>query len=199
MDLMAGRVVRANSDISEEEVAVFVEKVASLIPEDYKEKDELRRGLDTLQSGYKMSLLNDQHFRGLQNKLKDIMKDSLVQNSELDKITFSLDQAVLRYLPSRLMVPYAAAIGGRMSCLAGLGTYLWVGSENGLYRHSAMTWARYTTEHGLPSDTILDLDRQEAHLLIGTSAGVAEYSKGTFKSFGDLPKAPATFAFSGMV
>ncbi len=197
MDMMARRVVRANSGVSNEEMASFVDMVAANIPEDYKEKDELRRGLDTLQSGYNMCLLNDQRFRGLQKKLKDMMKDSLVENSELDKITFSLEQAVLRFLPSRLMVPYAAAIGGRMLTLSSTGTYLWVGTDYGLYRRSAMTWARYTTEHGLPSDTILDLDSKEEHLLIGTGTGVAEYSKGTFKSFDNLPHAPATAVSHG--
>jgi hypothetical protein len=189
---MAEKIVSANSNTSPEDVDLFIETVRANVPEDYKEMDDLEQGLDTLKTGYEMCLLNTDRFRSLQGKLRDGMKDSLLTSEELDKITFSLHEAVLRFLPSRLIVPHAAAIGGNMYCLGSTGSYLWVGTDDGLYRRSMMTWARYTVDHNLPSDTILSLDDEEEHLLIGTSAGVAEYYHGSFKDFSDLPKSPAT-------
>jgi len=190
---MSRKVVGANCAVTAEEVKSFVETTGENIPEGYKEADELRRGLDSLQSGFEMCLLNVDIFRSLQNKLRDALKeDSVVTTEEMDRITFSLDQATARYLPGRLMVPFETAISGKMTCVGNTGSYLWVGTDNGLYRYSAMSWARYTTDHKLPSNEILDLDNNEERLMIGTSQGLCEYYHGSFNNFPDLPKSPTT-------
>lgn len=190
LEFMSEQVVSANCDVTPGEVETFAETIRANTPEDYHERDELERGLDTLAAGYKYCLLNTERFKNLQDKLKKGLEDSLFTDEELDKITYSLEQAVLRFLPSQLMVPYASAIFGKMICLATTGNYLWVGTDNGLYRHSVVSWARYSTEHGLPSDTILTMDDKEEHLLIGTAGGMGEYYHGAFNIFTDLPFEP---------
>ena len=192
LEAAAKRVVAANFSVSETEIQAFADTIRAHIPEGYKEADELQRGLDTLQSGFAGALLNANQFNSLRGKLSDGLKDGVLTAEELDRITYSLDQTVMRYLPSRLLVPYTAGFAARMTCLAATGDYLWVGSEDGLYRLSGVSWARYSVANGLPSDTILSLGGRENWLLIGTGLGVAEYSQGNFKTFADLPKAPAT-------
>lgn len=192
LEMIGQKVVAANFDVTQEEIDGFVEGVRANIPEAYPDIDILEQGLDTLQAGYQLCLLNPERFRSVRDKLKEAMKDSVMTAYDLDKITFSLDQTVNRFLPGQLVVPHAATIVGNMECLSKTGTYLWVGTDNGLYRRSGISWARYTPEHGLPSDTIRALDDRDDHLLIGTSMGMAEYFHGSFSRFPELPKEPAT-------
>ncbi len=201
LKVMARRVVDANCDVTEEQVDAFIAQTRAHIPQDYAEMEELERGLDTLKSGYEACLLNPARFKSLQNKLKDGLKDSVFTSEELDKITFSLEQTILRFLPSQLTVPFGAPIVGHMTCLEATGSYLWVGTDNGLYRNSGPSWARYTTPDGLPADSILTLDEEKEHLMIGTVAGIGEYYHGAFNKFSDLPSGPVnaiSFAQSGI-
>lgn len=186
---MAKKVVAANCPVPPEQIDEFIEKVRGAVPADYADMDELDRGLDTLKAGYGMCLLNTQRFRNLQSKLADGLKDSVMTAEEMDKITFSLEPAVLRFLPSRLMVPYSAGIEADLTCLGSTGQYLWVGTDDGVYRRSGAMWARYSVDNGLPSDTVLAMAQSGDYLLIGTSQGIAMYHQGSFTTFPELPAA----------
>lgn len=192
LELMAKKVVAANCPVSPEEIDAFIQNIRKSIPADYADMADLDRGLDTLKAGYGMCLLNAERFRDLQSKLKDGLKDGTLTKEEADRITFSLDRAVLRFLPSRLMVPYSAGIDANLLCLGSTGRYLWVGTDDGVYRRSGAIWARYSLDNGLPSDTILSMDQTGDYLMIGTSLGPVMYYQGGFTPFPELPAAPVT-------
>ncbi len=192
LQLMAKKVVAANCPVPPEQIDQLIQDVRKAVPADYAEMNDLNRGLDTLKAGYGMCLMNTERFRDLQNKLADGLKDSVLTAEETDKITFSLDRAVLRFLPSRLMVPYSAGIDADMICLGSTGRYLWVGTNDGVYRRSGALWARYSRDNGLPSDTILSMDQTGEYLMIGTSQGPVMYYQGSFTAFPELSAAPVT-------
>lgn len=189
---MADLVVRANYGITRSEVETFAERVRANVPDGYADADDLKQGLERLITGYDECRMSTENFRTLQNKLRDGLKDSVMTSQEVDKITFSLDQAVLRFLPSRLVVPYSAGIRGSLTCLAGTGMYLWVGTDDGLYRLAGQSLARFSAGNDLPSDTILTMAVTGEHLMIGTSQGVVEYFHGGFTPFPNAPRAPVT-------
>ncbi len=190
--LMADQVVEANCPVSAAEVKAFTDSVRAVVPEDYGEMEDLNRGLDSLISSHRMCLLLAGRFRDLERKLRDGMKDSVLTAEELDRITYSIDGTILRFLPGQLEVPYSAGVSGVMNCLGGTGQYLWVGTDNGAYRRSGQAWARYTVGDGLPSDTILSLAGHEDRLLIGTQRGIVQYRQGTITTFPNVPASPVT-------
>jgi len=190
--LMAEQVVAANCPVAADEVTAFADSIRAAIPEDYDDIEELERGLDTLISGHRMCLLRGERFRDLQRKLRDGLSDGTLTDDEIDRITYSIDGTVMRFLPGRLEVPYSAGVGGTMNCLGGIGRYLWVGTDNGAYRRSGLAWARYTVEDGLPSDTVFSMAGREDKLFIGTQRGMAQFRQGTITPFANVPASPVT-------
>jgi hypothetical protein len=189
---MADQVIEANSPVTAAQLDDFMNKVRASVPERYLDKEELEKGLAALKTGYDGCLLSGALFAGLRGKLADGLKDSVLTNDELDRITFSLSQAVSRFLPSHLTVPYSTAITADLTALGATGRYLWVGTTDGLYRLAGSAWARYSKDNGLPSDTILTLANADEYLYIGTAAGIASYYQGNFTRFENLPPEPVT-------
>ncbi|MEE9441476.1 MAG: PorV/PorQ family protein [candidate division Zixibacteria bacterium] len=187
-ELMSHKIVEVNCWVTEAEVSSFIESVRSKIPDDYKELDVLNKGLDTLAAGYKLCLLKPDRFKDLRNKLNDGLKDETLSSDELDRVTFSIEQAVSRFLPSRLTVPFSSAIDGKLTCLGKTAGYLWVGTDKGLFRLSGMQWANFTTDEGLPSNEITVLSDAGDHILIGTTNGLAKYYHGSFVTYETLPQ-----------
>ena len=187
---MATGVIAANCAVTEAELDTFVETVQAWVTEDYDAHDDLIHGLEKLKEGYHACLLNTEHFRSLQGKLNDGLKDSVMTSEELDRITYSLDRVVNRFLSSRLIVPHSTGIGADLTCLGKSGKYLWVGTDDGLYRRAGKAWARFSTDDILPSNNILCMDNSGDYLLIGTDQGLILYYHGSFTGFDYLLKEP---------
>ena len=185
--VMAQKVIDANCAVSREEVERFIDDLRTKTPEDYSAREELLKGLDTLKEAYDGCLLVIDRFKDLLNKLGDGLKDSTLTSEEVDKITYSLERATQKFLPSQLIVPFETGITGNPRCLSKTGKYLWVGTDDGLYRLSGMRWARFTTTDSLPSNAITALAGNGDNLLIGTLGGLVRYAQGTFQKFANLP------------
>ncbi len=189
---VAARIVQTNCPINPDDVTTFVETIKANIPEEYKDSDELVRGLDSLAASYKLCLVKPDQFKDLYNKFEDGYKDSVLIPAELDKITFSIESALMRFLPSKLVVPFSATLEGELTSIAATSDYLWVGTNAGLYRLSGQTWARFSEDDGIPSSDILSLGYFEEHLLIGTAAGLGKYFKGSFETISSVPAEPVS-------
>lgn len=180
---MIAAVVAANCPITEDEVEAFVSKVAEATPEGYKELELLVKGLEALTTGFGAGRLNADLFQNLQKKLTDGLKDGSLSGEELDRLTFSLEQAVYRFLPSRMMIPYSASVTGTPRAMVAARRYLWVATENGLYRRSGTSWAHFSGVEKIPSDNVLSLATNGTEILIGTDQGVAKYARGEFSTW----------------
>ncbi|MEZ5358457.1 MAG: PorV/PorQ family protein [Candidatus Zixiibacteriota bacterium] len=189
---VAANIVRANCDVNPDNLNRFVQTIRENIPENYKEADFLRRGLDSLEASYKLCLVNANQFNDLYRKFQDGFKDSVLIAAELDRITFSIESAMMRFLPSDLMVPFSAMIDGELRCLGKTKDYLWVATDKGLYRLSGTVWAHFSVDDNLPSSDILSLAYFDEHLWIGTAAGLAKYYQGSFETVAVLPAEPVT-------
>ena len=59
--------------------------------------------------------------------------------------------------------------------------YLWVGTQNGLFRHDGVAFVRFGTHEGLPGSFILALNRgPDGTLWVNTHLGIARYRDGHF-------------------
>lgn len=193
LNQMALSVIEANCEVSAEDIQLFIETIREVVSEEYDGRDELLTGLSQIEEGYRECRLDEDNFRTLRKRLNEGMKDSVISSEDLDKITYSLDRAVKRFLPSKLIVPYSTGINGEISCLGGTEKYLWVGTDNGLYRRSGKVWARFTDADALPSNNVLCMASAEDYLLIGTEKGPVQYYHGGFKGFGNIPPAPVEY------
>lgn len=180
---MIAKVVAANCPVISDEVDAFVSKVSESIPADYQEMELLDKGLQGLKTGFTKGLLNAELFYNLRDKLNKGLKDGDLVSEELDRITFSLEQAVFRYLPSRVTIPFGASVNGTPRALIAVNGYLWVATDNGLFRRSGTTWANFSGIDKIPSDNVLSLATNGEEILIGTDRGIAKYARGEFSSW----------------
>src|SRR5260221_7540758 len=68
-----------------------------------------------------------------------------------------------------------------MAIVQDLEGYLWVGTEDGVFRYDGDRFHRYGTEGGLPANQITSLAAgDDGRLWVGTSRGVALFSDGGF-------------------
>ena len=85
------------------------------------------------------------------------------------------DSRTIRSLPGAAVVE---------SLLAGREGSVWVGTSDGLVRIQADSEKRYTSENGLPGNSVLSLDEgSDDTLWIGTNAGFSRLRKGELESY----------------
>ncbi len=59
--------------------------------------------------------------------------------------------------------------------------FIWIGTENGLFRYDGQNFVRFDTTDGLPSGSIWSLHQDSrGNLWVGTQAGISRYSGGRF-------------------
>lgn len=188
-------VARDNSDVSYDELKAFSEKVIAAIPEDYKDKDAIVTGFDSLMAGYSECLINWAKYKEMTELFNEGMKDSLLEEKESDRINFAVEKAKNRFVPEEVKINFASIISGEITSLASIGNNVYVGTDIGLYHFNGSNWKFYNTENGLPSNNILTLFALGTRLIAGTDAGAARFDNIEFQTIdpdGQLPVGSVT-------
>jgi hypothetical protein len=186
---MAMDIIWANTGISPDEIDQFIDTVRVVMPEDYSNRSDLERGLVELKNAYLQLRLISERYHELWDRLREGMQDGSMSGGELDRITYGISQAIARFLPTYVEVPYSTSLIGTPQCLGRSGKFLWVGTDQSLYRLSGDSWTIYNEEAKLPSTNILTMANSGDLLMIGTDRGLIQYYHGTFSAFAGLPAA----------
>jgi hypothetical protein len=129
----------------------------------------------------------------------DSISEKLVKVFEIDDIEFN--ELV------ELKIPFGIAISDSVTALViDKSERLWIGTGSGLWSYDGISWNRFTTLDGLPSNVINSIALSPSdEILVGTDRGVGFLTEGQWKSFGTADGLPddnitsVTFAGSDIV
>ncbi|MBD3402714.1 PorV/PorQ family protein, partial [candidate division GN15 bacterium] len=189
------RVARANNKQSYEYLDSLLTEISTTVPEDYSRYGQIQEGVDSARTLYWECRLNWERIEEARENLQKGMRDSVLSETESDRINFSLERARNRYLPEDLKVPYSAVISGRPTAITPVNEGILVGSDNGLLFFNGTRWQVLTEEGGLPSRHIHCLKETGRGALVGTDSGVIVFNGlviDTLESQNPLPKGAVT-------
>jgi hypothetical protein len=184
------KVAAANNAGSFEELEQLRDRVMNNVPEGYGDKDALARGFDTLLASYNLCLIKWDYVAKVEEHARNGLKDSVFTTEEVERINFSLEKSVGRFVPEDLIIPYSAALAGKPTDIASNGDILLIATENGLMQYSGLRWQRLTTEGGLPSNTVTCLRAVGSAFIIGTDSGVTIHNGLTISSMDAVDSLP---------
>ncbi len=187
---MSKRVARINSKYSFETVQALRDTIISKVPEDYSMFQSLKDQFDTLIVSYDACLINWERYQKIENEFINGMKDSVLNENELDKINFAVEKSKNRFLPEELKVPYSIIFSSEPNIVASTKKMLAFGTDEGLVTFDSRRWKIYTTESNLPSNKITSLCPLEGRILVGTDKGISVLTKLGLTSIADSTVIP---------
>ncbi len=162
---------------------------------EYSDLPQFEQLVDSLQAAFWECRVNWDFVTTVERHYADGMKDSVLNEVEIDRIAISIEKARTRFIPEELTIPYSVNYSGDLNDIASNGEHLLVGTNSGLAVYNGQRWHSITTADGLPSDTILCLAAAGDNVLIGTTQGLARYAGmrlGEIGGAGMLPTGPVT-------
>ncbi len=152
------------------------DRVLSAIPEDYNALESLKSGFDSLLAGYERCLINWEKVNKIEKLLSDGMKDSVLTETESERINFAVERSRNRFIPEELLIPYSTLVGTELTAIASTEKTLLVGTTEGLFSYNGKRWRTLTNSEALPSANILYLFPIHTDIYIGTDSGLAKFS-----------------------
>jgi hypothetical protein len=186
-----GRVAEANSPMSLDTLAVFLNDVMGAVPASFRDTAALRVASDSLLALYPECRIKWELIKEARQVWLSRGKDEALSSRDMDRIFTRLDGARNRFVPEELRVPYSAIIPGQPTVLSSSGAVLFVGTTQGLVLYNGRTWRSFTDAEGLPSNHITSLASLATTALIGTAAGAVLYDGVGISKFKDTVGLPA--------
>ncbi|PWB69917.1 hypothetical protein C3F09_09935 [candidate division GN15 bacterium] len=176
LDSLIARVASANSKMSLADLQKFRDGVLATLPADYKERSAVEVGFDSLISAYPLCRINWDRVIQARQAYTDGMKDSTLSEREIDRITVGLEQAITRFVPETITLPYNVNFEGEPTSLASTGDAIVVGTASGAIRYNGKNWQGFGVNSGLPSSNVLCLAPVGASIFIGTDKGLCRFN-----------------------
>ncbi len=175
LDEMVAKVAVVNNRRSSEYLADLHQRVMALVPEDYRGRESLRMMWDTLLAGYDECRVNWERIDEVEKYFGEGLKDSTLNEVEIDRISIAVEKARTRFIPEELKVPYAVNYRGELTSITSTEEYILAGSRGGLVVYDGKRWRPITVEDGLPSNNVLCLYGEGNEAYIGTDSGLARF------------------------
>lgn len=183
----------ANNQRPREYLDSLKEQVMSRLTEVNKARGDIDSAFSELQSAYNQCLIDWNGLDKAADLSRDGLKDSVLNESEADRILFALQKSKRKILPSEIIVPYEINFEGAINDIAADDDYLWVAAESGLYRLKGQRWQRLSVNEGLPTNNIRQVKIYGKKAFLATDIGLVVYEAGAFtyynQTFG-LPEKP---------
>jgi len=190
----------ANNDLPRNLIDSIEVKVMAHIPDGYDAKDEIENSFFALKTAYNQCKIDWERFKRIGVEYRDAMKDSVLSNSEVDKLLFAVEKSKRRIIVEEITIPFAVNFDGQLTDIVSDKKYLWITSESGLYRYDRKRWHRYSSSENMPSDNITDIKLQKKKAYLSTAGGLVIYDAGIFKmqdEFVGLPARPISGVAAG--
>jgi len=174
--LIVRRVADYNSKKDLEYLNQLRDTVINAIPEDYSSYQSLVEGFDSVLAVYDQCRLNWDRIKETEELFEKGMKDSVLEEIEIERINFAIEKSKTRYIQEELKVPYDAYIPDDITAIASSKDFLLLGTLKGLISYNGKNWRLLTEEGGLPSNEVNCIHVVSKTALVGTSKGIARYS-----------------------
>jgi len=182
VDSLVKIVADRNNQISRDSLNEFADEVISAIPEDYDQREEMENSFVALKRSYDLCRINLDRYNDARENFKKSYKDSTLSAPEIDRILFAVEKASSRFNMEEIQLPFEICFTGQINDIAAEGNYLYVGTENGLFRYivKSKKWQRYTSAEGLPANRVDHISLNKRTAFLGTDKGVVIFDLGKF-------------------
>ncbi len=178
------KLARANNPYPRERLDTLRNEVMSKASEKFKSKEELENTFTMLIKAYNECLIDWEMIKKAFELYQDGAKDSVLDESEADKILFTLERAKSKILPSELTIPFEINFEGEVSDIAADDDYLWIASGANLFRYNGKNWQKFGSKEGLLANNISMIRLFNRKAYLATDAGLAIYDNGAFTFYG---------------
>ena len=172
---MVNRVAALNNAGTYEELTALRDRILSGLPTDYDQKEVVSGDLDSLLAAFGLCMVNWDRVKEVRDRLNDGLKDSVLNDTECDRIAVALERSRNRYLPEELRIPYGALFGSEPTSIASNGQVLLVGSADGLARFNGKNWSFVTRESGEPLTEVTSLHAVGGSIIVVMEDGVGVF------------------------
>jgi hypothetical protein len=183
MPRLLEKVGRLNNSYPPERLDTLEKMVVGAIPDDYDNREDFEKAFTALKNAYNGCLVDwamvDESFRLFQRAFKD----SALSDLEADKVLFAVEKAVMRFLPSQIVIPFDVNFEGALNDIEADDKHVWVATETGLFRYNGKNWQRFGLNEGLPTKNIKSIDIFGKRVFLGTDTGLVMYETGGFTYF----------------
>jgi len=176
LDSLISKVAAANSRYSLAEIEQFRTDVLAAVPNEHKGRAALSTDFDTLLSAYPQCRINWDRVAQARQAYTDGMKDSTLSEREIDRITIGIEQALTRFIPETIILPYGVKLEGEPTSMASTGDAIVIGTAAGVVKFNGKNWQDYDVNDGLPSNDILCMAPIGASIFIGTDKGMCRFN-----------------------
>ncbi len=171
----------ANNSQPRSRIDSIANKVIGSVPPDYDSRDDIENALFALKASYNQCLIDWDRFERIETEYRSIIKDSVVSESEADRLLFAIEKSKKRFLGEEIVIPFGVNFEGRLSDLDADKTNLWVTSDSGLYRYDRSKWRHFTESDNLPLKGITKIKLNNKRVYLATEYGLVIYSGGIFE------------------
>jgi hypothetical protein len=169
---VVARVAALNNRGAYADLEALRDSILKAVPETYDEHDNIVGDLDSLLASFLLCRVNWDRITEMRGQLKDGLKDSVLNDTECDRIAVSLERSRSRYLPEELRIPYRTLFESEPTALASTGEILLVGTADGLVKFNGRRWEEVATAEGTPLSGTSCLFLISGSILVGSENGI---------------------------
>lgn len=186
LKVLKNKLASFNSIVDQKEIEELSERVLSKVPDDYPYIEDIRYSIQTLKDAWAELTIDKERFQKLRDIAREGLADDTLTSTEIDKITFAVNNSVRLRVPSELYVPYDFILPDTITVMASDSKDLWIGTPTGLFKYNGKRWKNYTVEQDsiVSNDiTAIGFGQVKDEIWIGTRDGVSRYYRRKWNNY----------------
>jgi len=184
----------ANNDFPREKIDTLENMVTAFLDKSYADSTMIKNAFDSLRALYNACRIDSDRLEKAGELIGRAVRDSLIREIEADKILFSLEKSVWKYIQREIKIPFSINFKGALNDIASDNKFLWVATDDGLFRYNGR-WQRFGMDYGFPTDKINSVTLYKKLAYLGTDTGLVLYDAGAVTYLGPdhgLPHLPVS-------